>query len=144
MFWKKKNRAKDQLFTYESSCRRESYRVSPPIFAPVAVRFGEETGTLINISAGGLAFRCGRLKPGDTQTVAIDLPGEWITVSAKVEIVNIDAGETCHGRFLDIAPEMLEAIHHYALSIQKEGLRRKRAEDKKTSIRPGPESPGAK
>lgn len=143
MFWKKKNKAKQPLFTYESSCRRESYRVNPPVFAPVEVQFGKETGTLINISAGGLAFRCGRLKPGDTQPVAIDLPGERITVSAEVEIMNIDAGKACHGRFLDLAPEMLEAVHHYALSMQKEELRAKRAENKKAGIRPRPGPPGA-
>lgn len=128
MFWKKKTTEKKPMFSYEEACRRESARVSPLPDQPLEMKLGELTASVLNISAGGFACRCpGQAVESGSYDVTLGLPGSKVAVSGQARIVKVDDRQICHGRFQNLTGEMTDAIHQYALEVQKEELRRKKA-----------------
>lgn len=63
---------------------------------------------------------------GDSQSITFDLPGENVTLSVKIEIIDIDLQGMCHCRFLGLSDDFINAIHRYVLAVQKEELRLRR------------------
>ena len=124
MFWKKKKA--EQLFFCESNDRRNSFRVRPISSEPIATHFGGKPVTLQTIGAGGLSFLNEQSKVGESQSMMLDLPGQDVIISAKVEVVNVDKEGVCHCRFVDISDEFLDVIHRYVLSVQIRQVRMKK------------------
>ena len=123
MFWKKKKEQTIKLFSYIGACRREAARVNPPTDYLIMAFIGGQPADVLNISAGGMAIRCIGLKPGETLAIALELPNGEMVVKGTLEILKTDEENICHGRFLDLSEEMVEAIHKYALEAQKKNSR---------------------
>lgn len=120
----KKDRA--PFFTYEDTCRRESYRVAPLEDAPVTVQLGGEEIPLLNISAGGFACRCDRLNVGQTVPIRLCLPGTVESIIGQAVVLDMDLRGVCHASFEGLSASMKEAIHQYVLAVQKVWLERQK------------------
>ncbi len=131
MFWKEKQNNSD-VFSLESNDRRLAYRVPPPANAPIAFQFGGEKVPVINIGAGGLAFKNKGFKSGDIQTIELLLPYQNVTVMPVLEITTIDDQNVCHCNFSAIGEDEIELIHRYVLSRQKEIMQSKKASNNRT------------
>ncbi len=120
MFWKEKQ-DNSELFSFESNDRRLAYRVSPHANAPIVFEFGGEKVQVVNIGAGGLAFKNKGFKRGDTQTIELLLPCQNITLAPILKINTVDDQNVCHCQFREIGEDEVEAIHQYVLDRQKKG-----------------------
>lgn len=136
---KQKNSPNDPLFVYESDCRREYVRVVPPSYLPVHATVGGQTAEVINISAGGMACLFDAKDTGALAPMSIQLPGGMI-IQGELEVLSIDPQDVVRGRFIGLSLKMSEAIHQYALEVQKEELRRKKEADKIKAM-PDPDVP---
>lgn len=81
---------------------------------------------VLNISAGGLAFRNNgfQLYDADQITLLLDIPnfmGE-AKFSARLRILNISETHTCHCIFENCTIQDYEMIHKYVLEMQKKDL----------------------
>jgi len=132
LFWKEKQN-NSEIFSFESNDRRSSYRVLPPANAPIVFKFGGEKVQMVNISAGGLAFKNKGFKSGDTQTIELLLPYQNVTLAPILEINTIDDQNVCHCRFREIGEDEVEAIHKYVLKRQKEVMQSQKASKNVTS-----------
>ncbi|MBC8432702.1 MAG: PilZ domain-containing protein [Desulfobacterales bacterium] len=132
MFWKEKQN-NSEIFSFESNDRRSSYRVLPPANAPIVFKCGGEKVQMVNISAGGLAFKNKGFKSGDTQTIELLLPYQNVTLAPILEINTIDDQNVCHCRFREIGEDEVEAIHKYVLKRQKEVMQSQKASKNVTS-----------
>ncbi len=126
MFWKEK-RNNSEMFSFESNDRRSSYRVSPSANAPIAFEFGGEKVQVLNIGAGGLAFKNKGFKSGDTQAIELLLPHQNVTLTPVLEINTIDDQNICHCNFSAVGEDEVELIHQYVLNRQKEIIQPKKA-----------------
>jgi len=125
LFWKKKMITKN-LFSFESLDKRSVYRVSPLPGRPIEIVFKGETITVKDLCAAGVSFFQKGFQVGDTEQVAIALPGEGLTVSARTEILDIDKKGICHCRFHGLDEASFNAIHRYILVVQVEKIRKKK------------------
>ena len=119
MFWKEKQ-DNPEIFSFEFNDRRLSYRVYPSANVPIAFEFCGEKVQVVNISAGGLAFKNKAFKSGDTQTIELLLPYQNVTLAPVLKIKTIDDQNVCHCQFREIGEDEVEAIHQYVLKRQKE------------------------
>ena len=126
MFWKEKQN-NSEIFSLESNDRRLFYRVFPHSNAPIVFEFGGEKVQMVNISAGGLAFKNKGFKSGDTQTIEFLLPDQNVTLAPVLEINTIDDQNVCHCQFREIGEDEVEAIHQYVLKRQKEIMQSQKA-----------------
>lgn len=133
---RKQPASNDPLFVYESDCRRDYVRVVPPPYLPVSVTMSDQSAEVINISAGGMACRFNAAETGALCTMSIRLPGGRTPVNGEFEVLSIDQHDVVRGRFVGLTADMIEAIHQYALEVQKEELRRQKEADK---IKPMPD-----
>lgn len=124
MFWKEKQ-DNSETFSFESNDRRLSYRVAPSANAPIVFEFGGEKVQVVNIGAGGLAFKNKGFKSGDTQTIELLLPYQNVTLALILEINTIDDQNVCHCNFSAIGEDEVELIHQYVLKRQKEIIQSK-------------------
>lgn len=132
MFWKKKkNSDSPKIWLPDDDDPREVFRVRPPEEEPMPIKFGPSTTTVYEISASGLSCPCDQARIGDKKPVIFNLPGEGVRIKAQVEIVRIGDRPTrvCGCRFIDLAPEMAEAIHRYVLRVQKIELQKRKESD---------------
>ena len=126
MFWKEK-RNNSEMFSFESNDRRSFYRASPLANAPIVFEFGGKKVQVVNISAGGLAFKNKGFKSGDTQTIALLLPRQNVTLAPILKINAIDDQNVCHCQFREIGEDEIELIHQYVLKRQKAVIQSKKA-----------------
>ncbi len=126
MFWKEKQ-DNSEIFFFESNDRRSAYRVSPHANTPIAFEFGGEKVQVVNIGAGGLAFKNKGFKSGDTQTIELLLPHRNVTLAPILKINTIDDQNVCHCQFREIGEDEVELIHRYVLKMQKEMVQSKKA-----------------
>ncbi|MBF0528635.1 MAG: PilZ domain-containing protein [Deltaproteobacteria bacterium] len=121
MFWKKKKKTElKKLLIFDDNDSREVFRVRPPASEPVSIKIGPMTTIIHEISASGLSCPFSSAKIGEQWPVSFRLPGETVDIQGVVEIVSLSAQNDIRGcRFLDLKPEMTEAIHHYVLRVQK-------------------------
>lgn len=126
MFWKEKQ-DNSEIFSYEANDRRSAYRVCPPANAPIVFEFGGEKVQVVNVGAGGLAFKNKGFKSGDTQSIELLLPYQSITLATILEINDIDDENVCHCQFRKIGEDEIDAIHQYVLNRQKKIIESKKA-----------------
>jgi hypothetical protein len=125
LFWK--NRQNDpEIFSYDASDRRGSFRVRPPSSEPIRIAFQGKSVLVKDIGGGGLSFCNDNFKVGDAQSVTLDLPGEAMTLRVNMQIHEIDLQDICHSRFIAPNHDVINAIHRYMLTVQKNSLRMKR------------------
>jgi len=117
LFWKKKQND-SELFLQKTDSRRLSYRIAPSIDAPIIFKFGGEKVQVIDISAGGLAFKNKDFKSGDTQPIELLLPDQNISIAPILAIIAIGEQNICHCQFCKIREDEIEAIHQYVLERQ--------------------------
>jgi hypothetical protein len=126
LFWKEKQ-DNSEMFSLESNDRRLAYRVHPPANVPIVFEFGREKVQVVNIGAGGLAFKNKGFKSGDTQAIELPLPHQNATLAPILEINTIDDQDVCHCQFSEIGEDEIEAMHQYVLNRQKKIVQSKKA-----------------
>jgi hypothetical protein len=89
-------------------------------------RVADQVVEVIDVSAGGLAFRSSEVTVGRVYSVRVELPHGNPVVAGNIEILSVDDQAACHGRFLELTENMTEALHQYVLEAQKAALREKR------------------
>jgi hypothetical protein len=136
----KKQTLNEPLFVYESDCQREYVRVVPPPYLPVSATMSGQSAEVINISAGGMACRFNAAETGALCTMSIRLPGGRMPIHGEFEVLAIDQQDVVRGRFVGLSADMVEALHQYALEVQKEELRREK-EAKTIKPMPDPQIP---
>ena len=118
MFWKKKTSDKD-LFEYESSNKRANFRLESEDLGPALATYKSRPAEIIDISAGGISFKCAAGYKGETGFLQLKLPGKVTeSISLPTEVVRITDGVICHCKFLGIKSEAEEKIHQYVLFRQ--------------------------
>ena len=122
LFWRRKQNS-EEVFVFDNTDRRTSFRVSPPLGEPIAIEFCGRSFLMKDIGAAGFSFGNDHLKAGDSQRVVFNLPGEDLTLSAITEIVEIDQRGVCHCRFIALSDDLAEVIDRYVLRVQKQELR---------------------
>jgi c-di-GMP-binding flagellar brake protein YcgR len=96
---------------------------------------------VVDVSAGGVAFRAKGPRPGQRFSGQLHLPGEP-PASVGLEVVKALDNGVCSCRIIEIGEKDRERIHQYVLRRQKEDLERRRAERLAESAEEGP--PGTK
>ena len=110
------------MFTHDSDCKRNAFRLCPPETAPIFFRFKGKTVSLLEISAGGASFTSVNGEVGDTEAVKLLLPGQPVPIEIVMEVLRIDEEGICNCRFVNIEESTAEAIHQYVLAMQKKYL----------------------
>ena len=122
MFWKKSNKGDESskiLFSTPDE-GRNSFRVTPPLNAPLKATLNEIPISIINISSGGFRFKKIDLEAEKFYLAEIELPLEANKISALVEILGNNEEEYFRCRFLDLAPDVEDLLHRYVLNRQKD------------------------
>ncbi len=122
MFWKKSNKedkTSKKLFSAPNE-GRNSFRVTPPLDAPLEATLNEIPISIVNISSGGFRFNKIDLKGDKFYLAEILLPEDKNKISALVEILENDEKNNCRCRFVDLTQEIEETLHRYVLNRQKE------------------------
>ncbi len=125
MFWKKK-KALTEPFSYASNDKRESFRYEFKDGNGFDIEFRGRIIRVINVSAGGIAFKNKNFEPLDSDLINFqleipDYSGDT-TFSAELRILKIDKKNICHCIFEQCSLEQHELIHRYVLEMQKNDL----------------------
>ena len=127
MFWKKKKTTiKKTDISHETRDKRKAYRYEFNDSQRLQIQFKDKPIQILNISAGGVAFKNNGFAQLDFDFIKItlDIPnfnGDT-TFYAGLRILNIDAEDICHCIFEECALEQHELIHKYVLEMQKRDL----------------------
>ena len=127
MFWKKKTSDSPAIIEYDD--QREAFRY---VFQPedrLSMVFKGKSVSVLDISAGGMAFTDQGFEKYDTDTISLDLDipnyrGET-RLSAQVRILHLTREGICHSIFESCGVDEYERIHKYVLEMQKQDLRYK-------------------
>lgn len=122
MFWKKttdNNASSEKLFSTPSEVR-SSFRVVPPLDAPLEATLNETPITIINISSGGFRFKKVDLDAEKFYLAEIIIPIESQKISALVELLEDNDEKFFRCQFVDLPEDMEDLIHRYVLYRQKE------------------------
>lgn len=125
MFWKKKKPETNTL-THETKDNRQNFRYDFKEGEAIHVVFKEKTVTVLNISAGGMAFKNMGFEQFDFDFIkfSLDIPNFKgnRTFFAGLRILKINREETCHCIFEQCSLDQHELIHKYVLEMQKNDL----------------------
>ncbi len=127
MFWKK-SKPEEPMYNIELDERRSSYRVCPNEKYPVYLELNGVSVNVIDIGAGGLAFRNTNLKEENNFHVSIGLTGRKALLNVDVHILRIDSRDICHCCFTKISDHDVESIHLYMLKVQKEEIKNRKSD----------------
>ena len=131
MFWKKKTSDKE-LLEYDSTNRRESFRLECEILGPATAAYKGRGAQVVDISAGGISFECKDCKEGEIGELQLELPGKLIeNLTIPTKIIKITNDITCHCEFTIIDEEAIEIIHQYILLRQIAAQRQLRSDTNK-------------
>ncbi len=133
MFWKRKEN-KNTLFILEADDKRLGFRVSPHKRFTADMKIKGRPIKIVNIGAGGVAFKNIDFKKSSKLSVEICLDGCKTVVLAIVCIINIDINDICHCYFSEILDRDVDAIHKYVLGVQKVEIREKKDKMKTSQI----------
>ena len=75
--FRKQERKDPELFQFESTERRQWFRIRPSAVSPIMLRFGEDEVEVCDIGAAGLSFKNEHFSDGETRASRIDLPEPW-------------------------------------------------------------------
>ncbi len=123
MFWKKTKTATDSFELKEETDQREAFRYVFKGDRHLSMIFKETSVQILDISAGGIAFKGEGFRRYDADQISLflDIPnfrGD-ITFSARLRILNITGNGICHCIFENCTIEKYEMIHKYVLEMQK-------------------------
>lgn len=123
MFWKK-NKPKTESIKAED--QRETFRYVFRGGRQLSMTFLHKTVEVVNISAGGMAFKNNGFQPyeSDQITLFLDIPnfrGEPC-FSARLRILNITENNICNCIYENCTVQDYEMIHKYVLELQKKDL----------------------
>ncbi len=127
MFWKKKKQF-TSLFTHASSDKRDAYRLAFGRDEAPEILFKGKKVSLINLSAGGTAFKNAGFSVGDRDTVTValrmfpDVPP--VSLALEIEIMEIDTENICRCLFRNRSEDSTETIHKFLLEKQKQTLKK--------------------
>lgn len=128
MFWKKKKPAGDPISIPGPLEYREAFRYSFSGDKNPTTAFKGRQVELLNISAGGIAFKNKGFSKYDADRVCLDLsipghhPGAFFYTQAR--ILMITPNSTCHCIFENCDIKDYELVHKYVLELQKRDLSR--------------------
>lgn len=106
---------------------RDAYRVVPDPDDPVILQLDGELCRVLDISASGLSTPPDAVAPGRRYPFRLDLPTARRPLAGYVDVLPARDDGPLHCRFVDLAAEELDRLHHYVLVRQKEELRALRA-----------------
>ena len=122
MFWKKTKPATDNII-HESEDKRTSFRYQFKDDQGIEIQFKTKRVRLLNISAGGMAFKNNGFKQFDYDFIkfTLEIPnfnGDN-TFFAGLRILTISPEEICHCIFEQCSLDQHELIHRFVLEMQK-------------------------
>jgi len=126
LFWKKPKPAIDNNDPLETKDQREAFRYIFKGDRSLAMDFKGKPVRVINISAGGMAFRDEGFTRYDADQIHLhfDIPnyrGETL-FSAQLRILDISNQGICHSIFENCTIQEYEIIHKYVLEMQKKDM----------------------
>ncbi len=126
MFSKKKNTTIKVIDPGEADNRRQAYRYIFSQQTAPEITFKQRSVPLMNISAGGLAFKATGFAVNDGDEAVLDLTvpgsGKHFNIHVRLHIFEIKAPDICHCCFENLDPDQEELIHRYVLEMQKQDL----------------------
>jgi PilZ domain len=126
LFWKKMKQITDTQDPMEADEQREAYRFIFKGEFRLPMNFKQKPVQVINISAGGMAFKNEGFKQYDADqiTLVFDLPHhrQETVFSAQLRILDISDQGICHCIFENCTIQEYEIIHKYVLEMQKKEL----------------------
>jgi hypothetical protein len=122
LFWKKKKPETDTII-HESKDLRQTYRYQFKEGQGFEIKFKGKPVWIIDISAGGVAFKNKGFKQFDFDFIKfkLDIPdfSGKNTFFAGLRILTINEAGTCHCLFEQFSLDQHELIHKYVLEMQK-------------------------
>ena len=106
---------------------RTAYAVLPDPDDPVILQLDGRLVRVLDISASGVSVPLESVAPGRRYPFSLDLPSARIPIGGYIDVLPDDAAGFLTGRFVELAPDELDALHHYVLIRQKEAIRSLRA-----------------
>ncbi len=107
--------------------RRSYYRVQPSPEAPVFFKVRGKRFSVLDVSAGGLAYRGqGNEVPGRQVAGVLKLPDPWGPVPLILSILKRTQEGIVAGRIVKIKEKDRETIHLYVLDCQKKEIEKRR------------------
>ncbi len=107
----------------ESADQREAFRYVFKGDSHLSMIFKEKSVQILDISAGGIAFKGEGFRRYDADQISLflDIPNYRgdATFSARLRILNITDNGICHCIFENCTIEKYEMIHKYVLEMQK-------------------------
>jgi len=130
LFWKRKKDKKAHLsFTLDyDEDQRSYYRVAPRGDEPLFLQTKGKRYSVLDVSAGGIAFDGAGFSPGDTLAGVLSMPKDETPIPLVLTVVQILKDRMIAAQFKKIKDEDRERVHHYVLQRQKEELEKKRRE----------------
>ncbi|MFH2091182.1 MAG: hypothetical protein ABIJ31_02360 [Pseudomonadota bacterium] len=125
MFWKKEKPTGDAII-HDSEDKRESFRYQFKDGQRIQIRFLEKTVRVLNISAGGMAFKNDGFLQFDFDFIkfTLDIPNfnGNNTFFAGLRILSLIQEDICHCIFAQWSLDQHELIHKYVLEMQKNDI----------------------
>ncbi|PIE36537.1 MAG: hypothetical protein CSA54_04165 [Gammaproteobacteria bacterium] len=106
----------------------KAYRVVPDPDDPIILQIDGKLCQVMEISATGFNTPDDVVTRGRRYPFSMDLPTSMTPINGYVDV--LDEGVNSKGlgyRFVDLATEELDALHHYVLVRQKQAIRALRA-----------------
>ena len=127
MFWKRQKPAADPLeIRHTSDEKRKAFRYEFKVSQQLRIKFNGREVIILNISAGGMAFKNAGFEQFDFDFIKfeLDIPNFTgdPTFFAGLRILKIDDNDICHCIFEQCSLEQHELIHKYVLEMQKNDL----------------------
>ena len=123
MFWKKKDKSESKDFVAPNFGPRESFRVRPSLDEPIYIKIDSKTGSVFNVSSGGMSFSELELTLHKTYTAIFNLPDEGLEIQTEILVLRIENENICYAQFIDMSEKDEDRIHAYVLQRQKENLK---------------------
>jgi hypothetical protein len=132
LFWKKgKDKKADLPFGLEyDEDQRAYYRVQPRSDEPLFLQAQGKRYSVVDVSAGGLAFQGAGFSPGDTVSGVLQMPPGSPPIPMVLSIITSVPGKMVSAKFKSIKDEDREQVHFYVLKRQKEELEEQRKKSK--------------
>jgi c-di-GMP-binding flagellar brake protein YcgR len=130
LFWKRKKDKKASLpFSLEyDEDQRSYYRVAPRGDEPLFLQTKGKRYSIIDVSAGGIAFEGAGFGPGDALSGVLTMPKEEAPIPIVLSVIQVLKDKMIAAQFRKIKDEDRERVHQYVLQRQKEELDKKRRE----------------
>ena len=126
MFWKKKKRTDPLFLMNETDDLRQTFRYVFKKDERPVITFLGETVTVIDLSAGGLAFINKGFKQYGLDRVRLDLtmPNfiKETRFTAQLRILHISENNICHCIFENCTVDDYELVHKFVLEMQKKDI----------------------